>query len=356
MKYPKLLFISQLLICLILLLSVQNIADAKIVYVSDGNIYVMNDNGGSKRRITDTRWKDGSPRWSPDGKRIAFHRSLSEDTEKYELFLINADGTNLRRLTDNGGSSGFPTWSPDGTRLAYQSNRDKMHWIHPTNTEIYVMDLGSRISKQLTGIERSHFSTAPDWSPDGKEIIYERPISDLAAIFRAIFGGAGIAVKNIWVMSADGTNLQLLLPDVAVEAGPVFRHTPRWSPDGRRILYHESKGPLVTPVERFVILHRRGGGKTEIDIKTKIGGEWVVSGKCWMDNGRAILFSAGGLGGLEKENHDIYRYDIDEGQLKHLTRHSSHEGEPDWIGGALPVAPQKKMPTQWGEIKDARVR
>ena len=49
MKYVKMSFISQLLICLAFcclpLLSVQNTADAKIVYAADGNIYVMNDTG-----------------------------------------------------------------------------------------------------------------------------------------------------------------------------------------------------------------------------------------------------------------------------------------------------------------------
>ena len=158
MKYAKLPFISQLLICLPLLLSVQNTADAKIVYVSDGNIYVMNDNGGSKRRITDTPRQDRSPRWSPDGKQIAFQRSLSEDTQKYEIFLMNADGTNPRQLTDSGGNSGFPTWSPDGIHLAYQLR-------HGRSTEIYVMNLERRTIKQLTGIEKPHSPHRPGLVP-----------------------------------------------------------------------------------------------------------------------------------------------------------------------------------------------
>ena len=348
MKYAKRFFISQLLICLPLLLSVQNTADAKIVYVSDGNIYVMNDNGGSKRRITDTPWRDRSPRWSPDGKQIAFQRSLSEDTEKYELFLMNADGTTPQQLTDSGGSSGFPTWSPDGTHLAYQLR-------HGRSTEIYVMDLERRTIKQLTGIEKPHSPTAPDWSPDGKEIIYEKLISNFAGVLKVIFGVAGgIALKNIWGMSADGTNQRPLVPELTIEVGAVFRHTPRWSPDGQRILYHESRRALEDVATHFVILHRRNGKTTEIDIKAKIGGEWIVSGKCWMDNGRAILFSAGRPGMPEKEHHDIYRYEIATGQLTRLTHHSRQEIEPDWIEGPLPVAPQGKLSTQWGQIKRAR--
>ena len=56
----------------------------------------------------------------------------------------------------------------------------------------------------------------------------------------------------------------------------------------------------------------------------------------------------------EKEHHDIYRYQIETGQLTRLTHHLSQKIEPDWIEGPLPVAPQGKLPTQWGQIKRAR--
>ena len=94
------------------------------------------------------------------------------------------------------------------------------------------------------------------------------------------------------------------------------------------------------------------GRVTMIDMDKKIGGRWVGSGACWMDNGQAILFSAGRLDVSDEDRyHDIYRYGIETGQLTKLTTYRYHDVEPDWIEGPLPVSPRGKLPTQWGDIK-----
>ena len=325
------MLIHSALCCLIFLFIVVNVAEAKIVFASNG-ICVMNDDGSSKRRLTEEfdRW----PCWSPDGKQIAFVRYDENDTQKSEVFIMNANGTNQQQLTHSGGISGMPAWSPDGKHLLFDSNRSG-------KLEIYVMVLESRTIKQLTGVGKPHHAVAPDWSPDGKEILYEKFISR----------GIGLSHKNIWVMSADGTNNRPLLPDPVAEDPPIFRAGPEWSPDGQQILYHESTEGFGQRIHRFVI-QRRVGVKKRIDIiKEKIGGEWVGSGECWMDDGRAILFSAGLLDDPKKEHHDIYRYEIATQRLRRLTRDPKWDTNPDWVEGALPVSPQGKLPTQWGEMK-----
>lgn len=75
-----------------------------------------------------------------------------------------------------------------------------------------------------------------------------------------------------------------------------------------------------------------------------------------MDNGRTILFSAKWREVAEKDpDHDIYKYEIATRRLKRLTREPSFDRNPDWIEGPLPVSRQGKLPTQWGEIKEARI-
>ena len=65
------------------------------------------------------------PRWSPDGKRIAFSAYLEEDKDAdrdREIFVINSDGTGLHQITNNENIDDFLVdWSPDGKELLYES-------------------------------------------------------------------------------------------------------------------------------------------------------------------------------------------------------------------------------------------
>ncbi len=338
-KKLLILHVTQILIsCCLLLLFVPYVANAKIAYNAYGSIYVMNDDGSGRRRLTDNQFWELRPRWSPDGTRIAFDRNLEKDTQKYQLFIMNADGTNQQQLTHSveGDINGASAWSPDGRYLAFKSNRSG-------HREIYVMDLESREVKQLTDAKgkKGSGSYSPDWSPNGEEIVYGKFVPS----------GKGISHKTVWIMSTDGQNQRPFVPDPDGEDGFVFRFYPRWSTDGKQILFIESIGQWEHPVNRFVILSKTGR-KKEIDIDEKIGGEWAGGGLSWMDNGRTILFSAKRTDVPEKDpDHDIYKYEIATRRLRRLTREPSFDYYPDWIEGPLPVSPQGKLPMQWGNIK-----
>ena len=81
MKYPKDAYLLQIIFfafCL-LFFSIAPVIEAKIVFVVDDDIFVMNDDGSGRRRLTkNTVSKDKYPRWSPDGKRIAFTRLMNK--------------------------------------------------------------------------------------------------------------------------------------------------------------------------------------------------------------------------------------------------------------------------------------
>jgi len=94
-------------------------------------IFVMDADGGNKRKITTLDTSAFSPCWSPDGTSIAF---VFEALHKAYIFQIDLDGKNLRRLTAGPKLDEHPGFSPDGSKLAFQSNRDG-------NYEIYVMNL-----------------------------------------------------------------------------------------------------------------------------------------------------------------------------------------------------------------------
>ena len=108
----------------------------------------------------------GDPQISPDGKRIVYVRQFSDvmnDKRQSNLWIISADGSDSRALTNGNYSDSSPRWSPDGTRIAYISDRDGKPQIH-----VRWMDSGQ--TAELTNLENAPSELV--WSPDGKLISF----------------------------------------------------------------------------------------------------------------------------------------------------------------------------------------
>ena len=127
------------------------------------NIFLIRTDGTGLRNLTDDSQRYGWPRWSPDGKRIAFSSRRSGD---YEVWIINRDGSGLQQLTQSQGGHYSP-WSPDGTRIAYS--------IHTPRNDCVIFEPGKPWSEQTP----EYLSPLPDpnlsfeawsWSPDGKRL------------------------------------------------------------------------------------------------------------------------------------------------------------------------------------------
>jgi len=86
----------------------------------DCGIWIQNPDDGNPRRLTN-EGSDGLPAWSPDGKKIAFSRSVDGNVD---IYTIDIDGSNLQRLTTATGNDSVPTWTPDSQQIVFRSTRN----------------------------------------------------------------------------------------------------------------------------------------------------------------------------------------------------------------------------------------
>ena len=237
---------------------------------------------------TPAQWKDGSPAWSPDGKRIAFY---SERDGNAEIYVMNADGSGVTRLTRTAADEGYPSWSPDGRTITFDSDRDG-------NFEIYAMDADGGNPRRLTTHPARDVSAS--WSPDGAGIAF---MSDRGGGFDAYrmppAGGDPARVTqttSTWfpVFSPDGSRLAFHVGrdvhTMAATGGEIRRLTtdpangmyPSWSPDGKRLAFMSWRNG------RTEIFTMNADGSDQRKLMDVGGGDAIDPR--WSPDGRTIAF------------------------------------------------------------------
>jgi Tol biopolymer transport system component len=137
----------------------------KIVFVSKRSgsweIHSMNSDGSNSKQLTSLKATDQSPpyypRWSPDGRRIAYYRVLPGETHD-RVFVMGASGSSPTAITDGTNYTRNPAWSPDGSKIAFEMVVDG-------HFQVAVASADGSGAKPVTQCDNDCSEAA--WSPDG---------------------------------------------------------------------------------------------------------------------------------------------------------------------------------------------
>jgi TolB protein len=329
MIFRRFLFILSIICSLTLFVSMFSAAEILFYSSRTGNheIYTMNDDGSRIQRLTDNPLADRKARWSPDGRKIVFERAFTHENRK--IFIMDADGRNEYLLTDTPADYRNPAWHPDGNHIAFSVQEAK-------TTDLAVMNLQTGKVKRLINNPEGGLSESPNWSPNGRQLVFEH--SDE-------FG------RNIWTMTADGKRAKRRSPPS--EEILLIRYRPRWASDGVHILYPEAEyrrhpNRLELTGMRLIIQNVLSGTR-EIHALPK---GFLVSRVSWMADSREVLFSAADRNVNTVDV--IYRYPLDTRELIPLTDPRDNYYVSDWRPGNLYVSPKGKLTGLWGRIKKAK--
>jgi len=183
-------------------------------------IHMANADGSKQKQILDTPALDYNASLSPDTQWVVF---TSERDGSADLYRVRVDGTSLQRLTTDPAYEDQAAWSPDGTRIAFVSTSGS------GTTAIWTLDIASKLARRVATTRGSDFR--PSWSPDGNWIAFS---SDRETrIERKPPEWEHLHRTSIYLIRPDGTDLRRLTD------GTRFAGSPRWSLDGKRIVFYE---------------------------------------------------------------------------------------------------------------------
>src|SRR5712691_1985333 len=225
------------------------------------------------RRLTAGEQRDSSPRWSPDGTRLAFTSSRGDD-KKAQVYVLPLEGGEAIKLTYLKEDAGELDWSPDGSTIAFSSRvrddayeeedekrrrprrftrvsykLDNVGWTGDRRQHLFAVPAdGSAEARRLTDGDFEHSS--PAWSPDGRQLAFVSQRDDDWDVK---------LVSDVYVMPADGGGEPTKLTSSDGQCDSVV-----WSPDGSQLAFLYTPGTLDWPRHGQVAVISADGGEPRL--------------------------------------------------------------------------------------------
>lgn len=232
------------------------------------------DGSAPPRKLTAGEKRDSSPRWSPDGTRLAFTSSRGEEKSASQIYILPVEGGEAQKLTELKEDPGELVWSPDGTKIAFTARvrddayeeeddrkrrprrfkrlsykLDNVGWTGDRRQHLFVVAAdGSGEPQQVTSGDFEDGS--PTWSPDGSELAFVSARDDDWDL---------TLYSDVYVVVADGSGEPHKLTPSEGSCDAVV-----WSPDGSQLAVLYSKGVFDFPRHTHVGVVPAGGGEVRL--------------------------------------------------------------------------------------------
>jgi dipeptidyl aminopeptidase/acylaminoacyl peptidase len=270
---------------------------------SHGNLWMLKTDGSQHQKLTSDERGEYSPRWSPDGNRIAFVRSTDEGAEIY-MYWMNTGKT--AKLTQLPFSPSSLTWSPDGGQIAFSMHvpqkppviakmppkpkgakwaeppritdrvyheADGRGYIKPGFNHIFIIPSEGGAARQITRGDYHHRGRL-SWSPDGQRIYFSgNRTADWEYDFRN---------SEVYYVTVQDTLIQALTSRNGPDYSPVV------SPDGKHIAYlgYEDKSQAYQ-VRKLHLMNADGSGQRVLSTSLNRGIKSIE----WNNKSTGLYFS-----------------------------------------------------------------
>lgn len=184
-----------------------------------GDIWVVPSTGGTARPLTQNTARDGYPKFSPDGKEIAF---VSDRDGNPQVYVMPATGGTPRQITFHTSGFALHEWTPDGNEVLVSAMRDHA-WSRRTPERFYLVNVRKRMAEQLLFDD---YGTGGTLSPDGKKLLFTREGPEW---WRK--GYTGSASSQIWCYDLESKKFESILMDNNDHRWPM------WMPDGKGMYF-----------------------------------------------------------------------------------------------------------------------